>query len=250
MPIWDALIRAAILLGFMNLLGWLIRTQQLALYINPKFLLLGEIAYYVLLIMAIILVVNIVKPSSCHSKEVCCASFSRWTYVPFIIVLVLALLIPENTLNANFVANKEMNSQIPKAAPTKKAAPRPLAAEFGQTQLITITENNFIEGIRELTLYPQDYQGKEISITGFVYKGRVTGNNEFSLVRYIIVCCASDAMPYGLLCETDEADRYSEETWLSVRGVIKVGQYNNKDSLIVKISSIKQIEKPSKPYVY
>jgi len=242
---YDTLLRCLILLGFIVLLSWLTLTKQLILYTNPKLGGLVELAGYVLFLMFITQTLSIFKPATCPTEQPQKLQFSLWKYLPFLTVLTLAFTVPSNTLSASLINNKGLNSEFATASTTMKASPRPLAAELQQQQFIQITDNNFIAALREINRYSQDYVGKEVSLSGIIHK--VNDSHEFSLVRYMIVCCASDAMPFGLSGKSDQLANFEEGSWVSMRGVIQKG---SQETPVIKVLSLEQTAKPANPYVY
>jgi putative membrane protein len=117
--------------------------------------------------------------------------------------------------------------------------------------LITITDINFTEVMSEIHVYSIDYLGKEITMTGFVYKDAEFSPRQLALVRYVVVCCTADAAPYGLLCEWDGAGTYGQGTWLDIRGRIEMGRHQNRSIPTLKPVTVKKSEKPPKdPYIY
>ncbi|MBP2656949.1 MAG: hypothetical protein H6Q73_4518 [Firmicutes bacterium] len=204
---FDAFVRAIILLGFIILL-----------YVNPQFLCLTKITSYLLFPMCITQLANIFRPAYTFKDQHGHNHSFLWIYTPFIFVLGLSFAVSSNTLNANLVNAKGLNSQLSVPAVTLEEYPRPLASKLHQLQLIEVTDPDYSEIMSELELYPNDYISKELTMTGFVFRPPGITNNQFSLVRYVIVCCPSDALPYGVLCEVKDASKYKDGTWLSIKG--------------------------------
>jgi putative membrane protein len=228
---------------------WLDLTEQLPLYINPKFTILIEISYCSLIPMLIICLLDTFlhtnKPHE-HSK------LGQLRYIPFFAVLLLAATLPNNTLNANLVNNKGLNSTLTlnTTSATIQDIPRPLAKQFHQADSIKVTDLNYTEATSEINDFSGDYLGKEISMTGFVFRSPGLTNSQLSLVRYVITCCVADSLPYGVMCEIKDAKNYPDGTWLSIEGTVQMGHYENKDTPFIKVTSAKQIEAPKKPYVF
>ncbi len=246
---FNALLRTVILFGFMILLIWLIKTQQLNLYINPKFTGLVEITGCLLFPMSVAQALNILQPAYSLSDHHNHSHSGFWMYIPFLIVLELAFAVPSNTLNANLVSAKGLNSQLSAPASSYEMS-RPLAPKLRQMTSIDVTDTDYTEIMSEVQFFSQDYIGKEIVMTGFVFRQPGTTNNQFSLVRYVIMCCTADALPYGVLCEIKDAAKYEEGSWLSIRGIIQKTTYEDQTVPVIKITSIKQVQEPKNPYVF
>ena len=323
---FDTFLRTGILAGFTALLLWLIITNQVHLYINPKFEIMTQLAALVLAIMTVIQGLHSFSGSQNVNHN---GHNLHWTYVPFLIVLALALFIPNNTLNANLADAKGLNanlviSEAPNPVESKnqqanysspddqnpiainnypaiiadstdtdtvKAAapdfnkpkvafveanqpkdtlveadritkPAPIVAIPPTTATVTvspipkysgaiiITQENYVHTIYAIYQNPSEYLGREISIQGSVYNKKGISNNQFVIMRYMITCCAADATAYGLVCEPESASKYSQGTWLSLRGILTMGKSNGKNEIIIKVSSLEKVEKPDDPYVY
>ncbi len=242
----DSFIRALILLGFIIMILSLIGSEQLTLYIHPKFAGLVELANYLLLPLLAAQLLAIFRPA--HPLHQQHSHNSRWTYLPFVIVLALAFGLPNHTLNANLVSTKGLNSQA--VSTTNFEMSRPLADALRQAPVIDVTDKDYTEIMNELQFFPQDYIDKEISMTGFVFKAPKLAPNQFSLVRYVVVCCTADALPYGILCQLSAGAGYEEGTWLTVKGRIRQASYEDKMVAAIQITSIKKIPEPEKPYVF
>ena len=243
----DAFIRAIILLGFISLLTWLSITDQLPLYINPKFSLLVELSCLVLIPMFAIQILDFFVPTDTHH---CHTSASCWRYVPFLAILVLSFALPGKTLNANLVTNRGLNSPLSVAVASAQDIPRPLASEFSQMALIKVTDINYTEAVSEITTFPKEYIGKKVTMTGFVFRSPGLANNQLSLVRYVILCCTSDTLPYGVMCEIPDAQKYPDGSWLAIEGIVQMSTYEDKDVSVIKIKSAKKIDQPQKPYIF
>lgn len=246
----NALMRSLILAGFLALLIWLVNTQQLSLYINPRFYALSELSGFVLFAMLVVQAVTIVRPAGFHVDSHTHSHDGHWCYVPFIVFLILAFWVPGNILNANLVNTKGLNSQLAVTAKDLQDMPRPLADELKKTRSITVTDRTFTEVMGELQFFPEDYLGKEISVTGFVFRPPAATKNQFSIVRYVVTCCTSDALPYGVLCELLGAEKYEDGTWLSLTGIIQTTKYEDRIVPAIKVTSQKVVAPPKNPYVF
>lgn len=245
-----ALLRSLILAGFLILLILLINTGQLSLYINPRFNILIELSGYVLLPMLIVQVLSILRPRDIGDYTRGHYHGGLYGYIPFAVVLLIAFMVPGNTLNASLVNTKGLNSQLAAVTNNVKEMPRPLADELRKARSIQVTDRTYTEVMSEIEWFPQDYVGKEITITGFVFRPPGASGNQFSLVRYVVLCCTADALPYGVLCELKGAEKLPAETWLTLTGTIQMSKYEDRDVPVIKVSSYKVVEQPKNPYVF
>jgi len=243
----DVLARVLILLGFVLVLFSLIITEQLTLYVHPRIISLIKISDGLLFMMFLLQCWNLKKIWNKSTGEA--KHCNRcWEYMPFIFALLIALLLPNTSLNASLVNNKGLNSQI--TTEISKKEYRPLAPELRKTNLIKVSDSNFIEVMSELYRFPQEYIGKEIDMKGFIYKDASTSPNQFSLIRFIVGCCVADALPSGALCEINNADKYTNGSWYQIQGVIEASEREGKLFPVVKVTWIKSISANTTPYVF
>jgi len=247
----DAFMRGIILFGFITLLIWLSITEQLPLYINPNFSILIEISCFLLIPMFTIQILDFLIPiNSMGDEHHCHTHTGPCRYIPFLTILVLAFALPDNTLKANLVSNRGLNSQINTVVTSTQVVSRPLAPTLREMKLIQVSDLNYTEAISEITGFPQDYIGKKVTMTGFVFRSPGLANNQLSLVRYVILCCTADTLPYGVMCEVPDAKKYPDGSWLSIEGIVQMGTYKNENVAAIKITSAKQISEPKKPYIF
>jgi putative membrane protein len=246
----DGFVRGTILFGFISLLTWLIMTDQLSLYINPNFSILVQLSCFLLLPMLSIQVLDVLVPARSITEHHVHTPRRYWTYIPFLAILILAFALPDNTLNANLVTTRGLNSQLNTVVTSQQDLPRPLAAEFSQMSAIPVTDLNYTEAVSEMTTFPKEYLGKKVTMTGFVFRSPGLKSNQLSLVRYVIVCCTSDTLPYGLMCEVPDAQKYPEGSWLTIEGVLQMSTFEDRDVPAIKVTSAKSIDKPKNPYIF
>ncbi|MFZ5651204.1 MAG: TIGR03943 family putative permease subunit [Bacillota bacterium] len=268
--------KSVILLGFSIFLFWLVESENLSIYINPKYAGLTKATAVVMLLMFLAQTFRpIRRMPSCHSHS----SGKKWGYIAFAIPLLMAFLLPDSALDANMAANKRIalnnriesvnqsnalnsgkNDATAKINTSSPGTPgsnmqtqgpmRPMADELKNTGLIKVTDENFNYVMSELYLFTDDYIGKEITILGFVDKDDSFLPNQFGLARYVITCCSADASLGGLICESSDAAGLKKDTWLTVRGTIQKGRRDGQTIPVVKVTSYTQSEKPKTSYIY
>ncbi|MCM8804404.1 MAG: hypothetical protein NC833_04025 [Candidatus Omnitrophica bacterium] len=77
-----------------------------------------------------------------------------------------------------------------------------------------------------------------------VYKGE--GKEKFMLIRFLITCCAADAIPLGVEVEYKNIEDLKNEDWVKIKGKVKI-----KDGkVIICGENIEKIQPPTNPYLY
>lgn len=137
----------------------------------------------------------------------------------------------ESSPEPSALAGKDMAS-----GNTASAAPQTLAPEDEDeasrpgldvaNKTITVPNDEFGLWLNLLYEDMQKYEGYTITVTGFVFNDPAYFNkDEFVASRLIMTCCVADLTPGGFLCKYDQASDLEADSWVTVEGTIKIGQY-------------------------
>ena len=162
----------------------------------------------------------------------------------------------------------------PTSLPTYAALKRGIQTEFlSQEILKSLQEKIETEGkykkltIKQLLILsksnPEEIKEKDVTLEGMVYKGEE--KEKFTLIRFLITCCAADATPLGVEVEYQEPEikevqeweiqeeipqekrkEFKNEDWVKVKGKVKIE--NGKVKIVAE--EVEKIEQPSDPYLY
>ncbi|GGA45670.1 TIGR03943 family putative permease subunit [Paenibacillus physcomitrellae] len=119
--------------------------------------------------------------------------------------------------------------------------------------IINVTPDIYSETIGAIELYKEDFIGKSISLTGFVYKDTALEQpaGEFAVGRFLVLCCTADALPFGVLVKSPQnAVSFNKDTWVKVTGKINVETVGGQQVLKIDAAQINATAQPSVPYVY
>lgn len=276
----EAFLKSLILLGFSMFLFWLVASNEIVFYINPRFVWLTKSAAALIFLMFLIQAGNSFgQTASAHDHGHAGRGGMKLVLLPFVVTLLMAFLLPHQALDASMANNKGVNLGTRPAASGQSgstALPGDVAetqtnnnngssqgltaqaedpvqlkiAEIRKSALINMNEDNFTLITNEVNIYPDRYVGKEITMLGFIFKGQDYPPNQFGLVRYVIACCSADAVPDGFMCECDDAPNFGTGEWLNIRGTIKMGQYENSAIPVIKVASFSKAQEPQNPYIY
>jgi len=155
----------------------------------------------------------------------------------------------QNGLQAGPVPSSEdLNSLFPADEYTEAYAK--YGKQIYKQPLIIVEEQSFIETLTTLDLFRKPFIGKEVEISGFVYRSEGMNKQQFVISRFIMNCCSADASPYGLLVQFDHANRYPDDTWIKIRGTLDQTVFNENEILVLQAKQIQKITPPESPYVY
>lgn len=108
---------------------------------------------------------------------------------------------------------------------------------------------NYTNILKSVHDNPDEYIGKKIKFSGYVYRLIDFTDNEFVLARDMIISSDFQTVVVGFLCSYTNAKDFNDGNWIEITGTIKKGAYHG-EMPIVDIEDIKEIEKPSDEYVY
>lgn len=119
-----------------------------------------------------------------------------------------------------------------------------------EAKTVTIPDSEFYNWCSELFLYPDRFEGFEVTITGFVLKDIPSLNaDEFVPARLMMSCCAADLSPCGIVCKYDGVAGLAADSWVTVTGVLQVGSFEGAPEPQLHVSSIEPAEEIT-DYVY
>lgn len=118
------------------------------------------------------------------------------------------------------------------------------------TEISANTYTNVLKACHENI---DNYLGKKIKFTGFVYRLYDFNENQFVLGREMIISKVSDTQAQtvvvGFLCNLDNPSSYDDGTWVEIEGTIAKGYYHS-EIPVLKITKIIKTDCPENPYVY
>jgi putative membrane protein len=125
-----------------------------------------------------------------------------------------------------------------------------LGMKLYKKKVISIKEEGFMELLTAIDMYIDNFVGKTMQISGFVYREPDMPPNQFIVSRLAMQCCSADALPYGILVESDQAKNFVNDTWVNITGTIGKTTYNENEIMKLDAERIETIKAPETPYVY
>lgn len=279
-----AMFRGVILLGFFLLVFNLLLTGDIHYYIAPKMM---PFTYLALVILFILGVMQLWRSGSENHDELYCnCGFNHantgsplqtfFLYALFILPVLTGLWFPHTVLDSSIVANRGIQYGTglfampaePTSTPNPSSAEQntgeeqneginELLAEMEATKTellnsdkIIVDDERYTDILYFTNEFPHDFAGKEIEITGFVFKEPDFEENQFVVARFSITCCVADAVVLGLLATSENANDLGEDQWIRATGQLSTTIFDGIDLPYLHITDIEKIEQPEYPYVY
>ncbi|WP_456273411.1 TIGR03943 family putative permease subunit [Bacillus sp. AK031] len=205
-------------------------------------------------------------------------------YSLFIIPVVLGFLLPDNLLDSSVAAKRGVNignsmftsppstgregvmkesGKESEGKPLSSNEPElqsyedfPLETDFDklteivyEREKVFVRDEQFIQTLSIIDENLDDFAGKEIQLTGFIYKDESFVENQAVISRFTVTCCVADAGVYGLLTEDDDLAALEPDTWVNVSGVIEKIDFHGNLMPVITNPVFEVIEAPENPYV-
>jgi uncharacterized repeat protein (TIGR03943 family) len=102
----------------------------------------------------------------------------------------------------------------------------------------------------KLSNEPESFIGRRVKTIGMLYQDGQGSEDHLLGFRYVMSCCAADAMPVGVLINKPEGFVLEKDAWYEFEGIVKPDSIEG--YFVVKMDDvlIRQIEKPSQTWLY
>ncbi|MUT66872.1 TIGR03943 family protein [Paenibacillus sp. NEAU-GSW1] len=125
-----------------------------------------------------------------------------------------------------------------------------LGKKLYSQNIIAVNDIGFMETLTTLDIYRNNFIGKTIQISGFVYQEEDMKPGQFIVSRLAMQCCSADTEPYGILAVTNDGTALAEDTWVRVTGVLGETMYRDNKIMELSVQHIETIPAPESAYVY
>ncbi|NBD25688.1 TIGR03943 family putative permease subunit [Paenibacillus glycinis] len=115
---------------------------------------------------------------------------------------------------------------------------------------IVMSDEWFIEKLQAMNTFVDNFQGKTLQITGFVYREDGLPANQLIIGRMAMTHCIADISPYGIIAEADNAASFANDTWVTITGTLSKTTSHEMPVIKLMIQSTEPASAPSIPYIY
>ena len=239
----ENLIKIIILSGFTFFFVSLIKSKEILHFIHPRLLLPIKFSIVLMIITCIVYFFTMGKTDR--------RPINYKSYIIFIIPLLIILIanIGGDFEGSEHEHNHEHNHSHPIV--TEEGADILNKVEICEEGIIELNNDNYFNILQEISSNFEKYEGRKISLEGFVYKNEDFQNKEFVCGRYLMVCCASDMQIVGFLCKDNSNKVYNSDSWVKVTGTLKKNEDpSSSDSKYIEVESSENIKAPKEQYIY
>lgn len=268
------MIRFFILFGYFILTLYLHLSDKLNQYINLHYSYLAYISMVLSLLLAIVQAYicfkRLKEHSHLHSFSAKLASFVLLSFPLLVGFTFPTVTLDSQTVSAKgyyFPLSEGTDKAIQASEGTSSQYLKPDTSRFyshtayvdtvhksadkylSQSSIV-ITDENYLEVMEVIYDFPNEFEGKEIEFTGFVYNDPNHANSQF-VFRFGIMHCIADSGVFGLLT-TGNTNQYENNTWVKVKGKISNHYHKELNQVLptLEVQSFIKVDKPENTYVY
>ena len=117
-----------------------------------------------------------------------------------------------------------------------------------QNEFLDLNETNYTNVLKSANEDIDSYIGKKVRVTGYVYRLIDFDETQFVVARDMRFNESSNSIIVGFLCESKEAQKFEDGTWIEVVGIIKKGRFTD-DLAVLDVTTVKETNKPANIFV-
>ena len=119
----------------------------------------------------------------------------------------------------------------------------------------SIPENEEELSILDIYDFPQKYLGHKVKLCGMFHKEDAQITRDFGrkmplIYRFVITCCAADALPVAMFLDLPGDADIAEGSWVEVEGEFTTYETEGKTVPVIIEPIIRGVEPPAEPYLY
>jgi len=227
---------------------WLAATQQLVLYIHPRYVVFTVVMAVIALVIGVLSVA--VRPTDTEGT----APRRGWSRVAGGLALVLSgamaltmVLVPPTTLSSATASQRDIVGSTV-GSDSQNAD----EVENADDELIaSFTVVDWASLLRQ-TSDPSFYANKKADVVGFITPSEDDPDDIFYVSRFTVTCCAVDAQPAGVaVYAPDWQSEFEVDGWVEVTGSFETNPSPRSDLPLVLVpETMTSVERPSEPYLY
>lgn len=220
-------------------------SNDLAFYIHPDYFTFTAAMGAILALAGLVSFVLTLKGESIVVTPKTILSIA--TFLLIIGVFIFGYLVPRKVLSQQTADNRGLSSRQQNAFTNIKDDSRTETVSlFGKIDTNTYSITDWIT-LMAANPEPSRYAGKDVTIRGFATN--VT-NAQFSLSKFVMTCCAVDAVTVSLDSYQPSSTPVQENDWIELQGVFTVIETENGRQLMIEPKTITPIEVPENPYYF
>lgn len=98
------------------------------------------------------------------------------------------------------------------------------------------------------------YDGRRVVFTGMIMRDEALkkhfGGRDTAIYRFLITCCAADALPLAVAVDAGPAEPFAKDQWVRVSGTFSLLRIDGASVPLVTDATLEPIEAPTIPYLF
>jgi len=227
---------------------WLAGTNQLILYIHPRYVVFT-------VVMALVALVFVVASAFLREPHDHDAPPTRRQNLLSVAALVLSgaiavalVVVPPATLSSATLEQRAINDSGLASDQGRTVAAVGSTTDAAFAKFSVLDWSSLLRQTSELSFFA----GKPVDVVGFVSADPDDPDNMFYVSRFVITCCAVDAQPVGVpVYAPDWNDDFAVDQWVRVTGGFETNPSRASTQAIALVpDSSEVVEQPGEPYLY
>lgn len=215
-------------------------------YINPVLNIFSWIMFVFILSFWFLSVFNLLKGKKLQFKKIYLIYF-----IPFFMLLGLESSVLGNRslerksslVNSKSVSNANKGDRNDSEKKTEQSA------EAGLINIVS--PQKFAEYLDKIYSPSKKYYNKEFVIKGLFFKDKEAClDNQAVIGRYVLTCCAADAVFTGYVVEFKQKPALKKGEWFEVNAVLKKKQTKIGKIPVFEVNTFKKVKEDATPYIY
>jgi uncharacterized repeat protein (TIGR03943 family) len=101
----------------------------------------------------------------------------------------------------------------------------------------------------DLVSNPEAFTGSDTTIIGMVYKGKRLSSDSFYCYRLLMVCCAADASPEGVIVKWPGTAKLKKGAWVKVQGKVGLTIFEGEDYPTILATMVEKTRPPKNKFI-
>ena len=227
---------------------WLAATNQLILYIHPRYVVFT-------VIMAVIALVFVCasaflrEPHDHDTPPTRRQNVLSAAALGLSAVIALGLVVvPPATLSSATLEQRAINDSGLSDTQGQSVAAVGSTTDAAFAKFTVLDWSSLLRQTSELSFF----SGKPVDVVGFVSADPDDPDDVFYVTRFVVTCCAVDAQPVGVpVYQPGWSSTLETDEWVRVQGPFASNpSARSRQPLAVMPQGVQQVDQPADPYVY
>jgi uncharacterized repeat protein (TIGR03943 family) len=101
----------------------------------------------------------------------------------------------------------------------------------------------------DLLMNFEHYAGQRVIVDGMVYHDADLPADSSVVFRFVLTCCAADAIPAAVLVQSADIKPLEADAWVRVTGVPRLTRLDGEEAPAITAERVERIEPPRNPYL-